>query len=213
MAEMKSALTKERLLAHYARYPEMELEDLFKYVFHSACGCDHLVSSEEGALNYIKSEYASMTFGNECAVEELDGEYSRVYLSCLDGGMRAETLARMFYLSAKKEPDARERIEEKLKSARELIADGRLPFDIEKFDTAVGVWCENGYAAIHHSQKFRDEYRPAYRVVANRYVEFLEVFTAIDESSECGEEQTPEYLGSDEKERMLPIFREVYGKE
>jgi uridine kinase len=36
------------------------------------------------------------------------------------------------------------------------------------------------YPAVHHSETFRMAYHPAYRVIANEYVEFLHVFSEID---------------------------------
>lgn len=48
--------TRERLIEHYRSYPDMQAEDIFKFIFHSAFGCEHLVSNESAALEYIKRE-------------------------------------------------------------------------------------------------------------------------------------------------------------
>ena len=37
-----------------------------------------------------------------------------------------------------------------------------------------------GYPAIHHSEAFREAYAPAYRVIANRYANFLPLFAKLD---------------------------------
>ena len=37
-----------------------------------------------------------------------------------------------------------------------------------------------GYPAIHHSNIFRENYKPAFRVISNRYIPFLEQLIEID---------------------------------
>jgi uridine kinase len=143
--------------------------------------------------------------------DKLDGAYTRVYLSALSRGLSAETLARLFCLSAKKEPDGKELLEEKLQVARELIADRSLPLDIEDFDQKLADWLSAGYPAIHHSDAFRSEYRPAYRVIADRYAEFLALFTEIDKLLSGGSAiVTLEGGSASGKSTLAEILCEVY---
>lgn len=166
--------TKELLLNHYTAYPRLEVADIFKFIFQSAFGCEHLVSSEERALNYIKAELERIKDeSSEPRVDALDGDYSRVHLSCIRDTLSAEALAKYFCLSAKTEPDGKERLIEKIAVARELIADGMIPLSLSDFDELHAKWQAAGYPAIHHSDSFREAYRPAYRVIANEYVERL----------------------------------------
>ena len=60
---------------------------------------------------------------------------------------------------------------------------GELPLDINDFNEKLRKWRDMGYPAIHHSEDFRSEYRPAYRVIANRYVKFFPLFEKIDRLS------------------------------
>ena len=159
----------------------MQTEDIFKYLFQSSFGCEHLVLGGEAALDYIKREYKEgVSKTAEPYIEALDGEYSRVYLSYLNRGLKTETLAQLFCLSAKKEPCGREKLEQKLEVARGLINKGELPIDSDSFAKRLEEWKGKGYPAVHHSGIFRNEYRPAYRVVANRYANYMRVFSEID---------------------------------
>ena len=166
--------TKELLLNHYAAYPRLEVADIFKFIFQSAFGCEHLVSSEERALNYIKAELERIKDDESAPrIDALDGDYSRVHLSCLSDEVTPEVLAKYFCLSAKVEEGGKERLIEKIAVARELIADGTIPLSLSDFDELHARWREAGYPAIHHSDSFRKAYRPAYRVIANEYVDVL----------------------------------------
>lgn len=173
-------VTRTHLLRHYKAYPSLQTEDVFKFLFQSALGCEHLVSDEEGALRYIKREYEALPEADSPKAEPLDGKYSRVYLSFLKEGLSPTTLARLFCLSAKKEPDGKALLEEKLAVAQGLIESGALPLDKEDFARKLAEWRALGFPAVRHSEQFRACYRPAYRVISNRYAERLQVFSAID---------------------------------
>lgn len=178
--------TRELLIAHYQSYPELEIYDVFKFIFHSAMGCEHLVSDYNVAVDYIKREYSAMQSPSSTLVDRLDGEYSRVHLSYLDRGLSAKTLGKLFCKSAKIMENGKSEIENKLKIARELTLDGSLPFSIDEFDKAATAWTNKSLCAIHHSEKFRNHYKPAYRVVANEYVKFLPLFCEIDKLLQKG---------------------------
>lgn len=174
------------LMEYYGKYPEMQTVDVFKYLFHSAFGCDHLVTDESNALNYVIAEYENVDKHDPPLIEKLNGAYSRVHLSCLNAGLRPETLAKLFVLSAKKEPNGEERLTSMLWEARTLITDGSIDLSVTEFDEMLEKWRENRYNAVSHSEKFRNTYRPSYRVIANEYADFLQLFTEIDKALELG---------------------------
>lgn len=167
--------TRQALIAHYRQYPELQITDLFKYLYQSAFGCEHMVSSLEKAIAYIRKESENnITNHHLPLIDALDGAYSRVHLSCLnENGLTAETLGTYFFLSAKKEPDALSSLEDKLTVAKELVYEKILPFSSEAFENAVTEWKTLGYPAIHHSEIFRKTYHPSYRVIANEYLKDL----------------------------------------
>ena len=71
--------TKKLILQHFNCYLKMQLCDMLKFLFHSAFGCDHLVSSLEKAEAYITYEFNNLN-PSISKIEKLDGKYSRVYL-------------------------------------------------------------------------------------------------------------------------------------
>ena len=75
--------TRAFLLAHAAAYPALTLADLFKALYQSAFGCEHLVADPSAAEAYIAAEAeGSRPCGRE-SVEPLDGPYVRVHLDML----------------------------------------------------------------------------------------------------------------------------------
>lgn len=206
-----SKITRELLLAHFRRYPKMQAEDIFKYLFQSSFGCEHLVSNKDAALAYVNREYEALSAHSPTLPDQLDGAYSRVHLSSLTEGLSPETFAKLFCLSAKKEPDGKVLLEQKLCVARELIAKEILPLSLEDFDSKLIKWRAMGYPAVHHSEVFRTEYRPAYRVIADRYADFLSIFTEIDKRTALGNTVvTLEGGSASGKSTLADILSEVY---
>lgn len=47
---------RDFLRAHCARYPELALQDVFKALYQSAFGCEHLIADPSAAADYIRAE-------------------------------------------------------------------------------------------------------------------------------------------------------------
>ncbi len=178
--------TRQLLLQHFKTYPEMQIRDVFKFLHQSAFGCEHFVASLEKATRFIEAEYENGIA--QAQIQPLDGEYCRVPLWVLRQGLRAQTLAKLFVASAKREENGQQALKEKLSVAREMVAAGLLPFPEKAFEEAVAEWAQKGYPAVHHSDIFREKYHPSYRVIAKEFVPFLPLFAALDKLP--GDKQT-----------------------
>lgn len=177
----QSERTRKLLVMHYQKYPHLQIQDIFKYLYQSSFGCEHMVSSLETAIDYIRKESSSCPQDGGTFVDVLDGAYSRVHLAYLNHGLSAQTLGKLFFVSSKKEPNGKSDLENKLNIAKELVCENALPFSPDEFERAIREWQAIGYPAMHHSNTFRMHYNPAYRVVANKYITFLPLFARIDE--------------------------------
>lgn len=178
--------SRKALQEHCQRYPDLKIRDVFKFLYQSSFGCEHMVSSLDAVKEWIRREYRTVSeasggdVSGRGTVDLLDGDYSRIHLDWLDRGLSAETLGKLFYLSAKTEEDGRVELERKLDVALEMVRSGELTFAVEDFMEAVSEWKEAGYPAVHHSEEFREMYHPAYRVISQEYVAFLPLFCEID---------------------------------
>ena len=176
--------TRLMLLGHYHKYPKLQIQDLFKFIYQSSFGCEHLVTDLVGVTEYIKKEYELIDKEDEPYIDTLDGEYSRVSLSYLNKELRIDTFAKIFVLSSKKETEGLANLLNKIKVALKLVDEGLFPFDKEEFNKCLLKWKEMGYPAIHHSNIFRENYKPSYRVISNKYIPFLNLLIEIDKGME-----------------------------
>ena len=156
--------TRAFLLAHAAAYPALTLTDLFKALYQSAFGCEHLVADPSAAEAYIAAEAEGARPCGRESVEPLDGPYVRVHLDTLKKGLSARTLARLFALSAEHRDGAQAEFEKKLAVLTEMIRQGELPFDANEAERAISAWRAAGFPPCHHSEAFRRAYAPAYRL-------------------------------------------------
>lgn len=172
--------TKKLLVAHYRAYPKLQIQDIFKFLYQSTFGCEHLVSSVQAATDSISEEYDKIQNTGIPVIEPLDGSYSRVPFLYLGQGLGANTLAKLFVFSSKQEEHALQDLLQKLPIVRELICEGGLPFSEKDFEEALSAWESQNYSAVHHSAVFRERYHPSYRVIANQYIPFLPLFARLD---------------------------------
>ena len=171
---------RDFLRAHCARYPTLELQDVFKALYQSAFGCEHLIADPSAAAGYICAEAAQSSDRVSELVEPLGGDYCRVHLSVLQNGLSAETFARLFALSARHEECGREKIEAMLSTLQAMADAGELPFPARETAVAVENWRKDGFPPLHHSEAFRKNYAPAYRVLRRDFARALPLFARID---------------------------------
>jgi uridine kinase len=197
---------------HCEKYPGLTLQDLFKFLYQSAFGCEHLLGHRGDVVEYLEAEYKSGGKRSKNEVEPLDGDYSRVHLGVMRDGLSKETFGTLFFLSAKHEENAAASLREKLEITWEMILEGALPFSEIEFNAAAKIWRKRGFPPLHHSEKFRSLYRPAYRLISNKFVPFLPLFTAIDKALETGEITLAiEGGAASGKSTLAALLEKIYG--
>jgi len=172
--------TADFLLSYAARYPLLQPQDAYKLLFQSAFGCEHLLKDEAGAAGFIAREAAAMTETALPLTEPLDGDFARVSLAWISRGLKPETLARLFVLSAAPQENGLMLFMDKLATLMDLTRKGALPFTSAQLNGVVDPLTWANFPPCHHSDAFREAYRPAYRVLRRDYAAFLPLFAQID---------------------------------
>lgn len=196
---------------HYGRYPAMQATDFLKLILHSASGCEHIPYSLERATGWVRAEYAQGVDDKAPLTVSVGGGYFRVYLSAITRGLSPDTLAKVFYLTARTSRHSISGIETRLAVLREMVASGEIALDPEELDSYIARWSAMSYPAIHHSDTFREAYRPAYRVVADRYVAILPTLMMIDTKMAKGDtDAAADAIRLCTDERVRKMLTEIY---
>lgn len=155
---------------HFSRYPQMQLEDVYKLLHQAALGPGHAVKDRTDARVRLDAEAASLRDGPDEPIRDVispDGKLARIHLRpFLAGGGTLDDLCNAFVETANSYPSSMERLAKFCGCLGDLAAAGGIPWPEQDVIAWVGNIVATGYPAVHHSPKFTANYKPAYRVVS-----------------------------------------------
>ena len=158
--EMKRCLAEQK-----TRYPLMNEEDVVKFAFQGMLGVGHLVSSEEAALSRLREEMAGLEPNmEEPLAEKISTYWLRINLRAAAArGKTPEELAYQLFRSAQMKP---------LSFTRQNVYNFCVKLDgSAKMKAAAERVLDENWLP-RHSEKYREAYVPAYRVMYRDYRKF-----------------------------------------
>lgn len=166
MFELKSLLKD-----HARRYPLMQPEDAVKLIYQNEFGGGHLIRDEQACINHLRREYESVQNDPDMPLYESIGNgIVRVHLSAVKPE-NLEQLGRSFIASAAEHKGSMGSFLQKLDLLRQLTVEGVFCFDTEKLDTYLSEYKKAGCPMVSHSEIYRLNYRPAYRIVIKKHAD------------------------------------------
>ena len=161
---------------HAKNHPELELQDAIKFLYQSCMGPGHLVLDPKAVLERLEAEWANVEGDADTPLTEpLGNGLCRLSLAACKGqGLEPATLAALFLHTAQTVTPDRQELEKGLKLLYHL------PFPREDVDRALEDYRKAGMPAVHHSDRYRRAYAPAYRVVEQDLARLLPLLSAID---------------------------------
>ena len=162
------------LSAHLARYPAMQLDDIYKLLHQAALGPGHAVKDSAAARAWLEKEAADLGPGPVEVEKDIispDGKLARVHLrSWLAAGRNLDDLNRAFVETANRYPPSRERLEKFCGCLGDLAVAGGIPFAQQDVLAYFDRIAQASYPVVHHSRTYSDAYKPAYRVIDIGYL-------------------------------------------
>ena len=157
------------LRAHLARYPAMQIQDVYKLVHQAALGSEHAAPDPLEARRWLEQEVAGLGKGlDDPMLENIspDARLVRVNLRpYLAEGGSLEALLQAFLRTAVDWQGEHETLHRYTGWAVELAEVGHLAFPVVEMREYFQRLAQAGFPAAHHSAGYREAYRPAYRVV------------------------------------------------
>ncbi len=158
------------LSAHLQRYPAMRLDDIYKLLHQAALGPGHAVGDPVAARKRLDEELAGVQAASHEPARDVispDGRLGRVHLRAfLAAGGDPDALYRAFVETAASYPASPDKLAKFCSCLGDLAAAGGIPFAPEEVNAYFDNIARQGYPAVHHSEAFREAYRPSYRVIA-----------------------------------------------
>lgn len=165
---------KTYLTEQLKKHPSMQPQDVVKLCYQAAHGAEHLLTDIEKARNYLMKEYSETTPKSGDLYEQISDNVCRVNLSAWKAkDLPIEWLFSMFEASFKVEGDAKEKFAEYLKTAEQMLASVNTEFTVEEWEIYLNEYKKIGMPPVHHSERYRNNERPAYRIVDSRFCKEL----------------------------------------
>lgn len=181
----------EILKSHFEKYPLMEPTDAVKLLYQSEFAGGHMIKDEVSCVRWIENEGSGLTAEqlSQPYFEDIGGGYCRLNLSVMSK-LPAEVIGKIFMASSNTNKGTVEHFEEGLEALRRLCSEGKCGFTVDKLENYLAEYKKAGYPPVSHSETYRKNYFPAYRVVEKRYCDFLDVIIKICQLSGRKEEVT-----------------------
>lgn len=158
------------LRMHAVRYSLMEPADAVKLIYQNEFGGGHLIRDEEACLNYLRREYAGIIKDPGTPLyEEIGNGLVRIHLAAVKEE-NLEQLGEHFIRSAAEHTGTREAFLQKLNILRQLTSEGVFAFDAKKLEDYLSEYALAGYPMVSHSEAYRQNYGPAYRILCSAYI-------------------------------------------
>ena len=158
----------ERILREHAkRYPLMQPTDAVNLIYQNEFGGGHLICDEEACLNYLHREYANLEKDPTAPLyENIGNGIVRVNLAAVKPE-DLEQLGKDFIRSAAEHTGTMDSFLRKLDVLRKLTVEGIFSFDSQELENFLFKYRSQSYPMVSHSEAYREEYRPAYRIILN----------------------------------------------
>lgn len=161
------------ILEQVKRYPKLQIEDIYKLVYQAAMGNIHLAENTERALEYLKKEFEDIEPDDTLPLIEPishSGEIVRVNLKPFKAQQRdLEKLGQAMIQSAQSIEPSLTMLLRYWRDVQALAQSGQIPFNEEDLQEFLKKQRKANFPAVHHSEVYRKNYSPAYRVVLRKF--------------------------------------------
>ena len=165
---------RRAVLDQVQRYPKMEIQDLYKLSYQAAMGNEHLMSDSVEARRYLLEELNSIGADTTVPLVEVltdDSAVIRVNLGPFkaQNGDAAALMAAMMDTpkTFRKSVDLLRRYWDEISV---MGKEKQIPFDPEQLRRYFAEQESLKFPAVHHSDTYEREYRPAYRVILRQFM-------------------------------------------
>lgn len=175
---MMEKTVKDYLHEQVALHPSMQPQDVVKLLFQAAFGAEHLLTDKDFAFAWLNKEFEEIevTGMSEKLYEQIHDKVCRINLrEWKRRKMPIEWLFRIFVESASyADMYGGQRLFEQSLQEVEALIQG------EVFGFSMKEWQETSkQGPVHHSEVYRQQEKPAYRIVCSRYIRLLPILEEL----------------------------------
>ncbi len=166
------------LRQHLSWYPLMEPRDIYKLLYQGVMGSEHLLTSSEEYIWHLRSEFERLQPDvNQRLLEAVRPDLTLFRLNLRAFKTRQVKIDLLFSSlieTAQAINGSKNEIQAVWAGFTQWCLQGRVGrFEIKKIHQ-FSLWLfEREFPAVHHSEIYRREYQPTYRLIYNKFIRRL----------------------------------------
>lgn len=166
----------EYLILQLKLHPSIKPQDVIKLCYQAAYGAEHLLTDVSSAKNYFYKEYEAVSESDGNLYEQISENVCRINLSVWKkDNLPASWLFNMFVASASVSNGSKELFLSYLKIAEDVLLNAETSFVFDEWKEFLEQYKASGMKALHHSNEYRQNEHPAYRIVDSKFLSILPV--------------------------------------
>ena len=170
------------LLEQMKKHPSLQPRDVVKLCYQAAFGAEHLLQDLAGAKAYLEKEFAEVTAAEGALYEPISDDICRVNLAVWKYcGLPVEWLFRMFAASPVLEGNGEEQFLHYLKQAETVLESTTVGISAGEFQGFLQEYLKEGIRPVHHSEIYRQQEQPAYRIINRRFSRLFPILQKAEE--------------------------------
>lgn len=159
------------LTEHLARRPAMQPRDVYKLLYQGVRGPEHLITSPQAFREYLIAEWQGLNPTGDDPLTEVirpDGSLLRLNLRPYKtAGGSLEALTTACLQTAPRTWGKPDELQQAWAFFVDLCKAGSWPsLAVQVVESFTLLLEENNFPPVHHSDRYRELYQPAYRLVA-----------------------------------------------
>ncbi len=163
---------------HLEWYPRLQVRDAYKLIYQGAMGPEHMVATQQEFARRLELEFDSLPpVLHERLLEAVRPDQTLFRLNLRPFKAYENTIDRLVPLLLQTSRQVHGSLRELITTwtTFEQIAeqDQAGPFPLEEVIKFSHRLAREGYPSVHHSQVYRREYQPAYRLIAGNLISEL----------------------------------------
>ena len=157
---------KEYLIDQIRSHPSFQKQDVIKMCYQASFGAEHILSDEKKAYAFFMEEYRNTSAKEEKLYEPISDDFCRVNFSSWKRmRLEKEDLFELFVQSSVYKHDE-DTMKNHLLEATSVIHLLSPTCDEKEWVQYIDEYISKGCPAVHHSEIYRKNEHPAYRIVS-----------------------------------------------
>ncbi len=171
---------KHIIFEHIKKYPKLELQDILKMLYQNEFGPKHIAENEIECFKSLSKELQTIQYDEqEELFEDIGYGALRLNLKAIPKDTDLNYINKIIIKSADEFCGTNEKLVIKFGLLVVMAENKEIPFDIQRVRDETNAFAKNGFKPVSHSNIYKENYSPSYRVISEKYRTLVEAVIGL----------------------------------